>query len=136
MSRPKGALTGKMQKAADLAAQGKSYQEIGDELGVDRTTVGRWFAREDMKTLRSAALAEVIRGMIPRAYATLQAQLNSSNPWVAQGAARELIRLYTQMEGTADASVVVSFANMPMPGTPQGAGELPGSDDAIETEYA
>ena len=136
MGRPKNPISSKEQQAIELAAAGKSYQEIGDALGVNRTTVSRWFKREDVKAMRDAALAEVVRAMVPRAYAVLHQQLDNKNPWVAQGAAREVIRLYEQQQGAADASVVVSFANMPTPGTPQGAGELPGNDDVIETEYA
>lgn len=136
MGRPKNPISSKEQQAIELAAAGKSYQEIGDALGVNRTTVSRWFKREDVKAMRDAALAEVVRAMVPRAYAVLHQQLDNKNPWVAQGAAREVIRLYEQQQGAADASVVVSFANMPTPGTPQGAGEMPGNDDVIETEYA
>lgn len=136
MGRPKNPISSKEQQAIELAAAGKSYQEIGDALGVNRTTVSRWFKREDVKAMRDAALAEVVRAMVPRAYAVLHQQLDNKNPWVAQGAAREVIRLYEQQQGTADASVVVSFANMPTPGTPQGAGEMPENDDVIETEYA
>ena len=86
--------------------------------------------------MRDAALAEVVRAMVPRAYAVLHQQLDNKNPWVAQGAAREVIRLYEQQRGAADASVVVSFANMPTPGAPQGAGDLPGDAEIIETDYA
>lgn len=139
MARPKNPIRTREQQAIELAAAGKSYQEIGDELGVDRTTVSRWFRREDVRAMRDAALAEVVRAMVPRAYAVLHKQLDDKNPWVAQGAAREVIRLYDQQQGAADQSVVVSFANMPTPGTPQGAGDLPGgkeNKEIIETEYA
>lgn len=32
----------KREKALKLKEQGKSYQEIGDELGVPKSTIGRW----------------------------------------------------------------------------------------------
>lgn len=127
-------ITGPMRKAAALSAKGLSTQQIADELGVHRATVSRWFNREDMKAIREAALVEVVAGMIPRAYAVLSAQLNHSNPWVAQGAARELIRLHNLQQGNADASVVVTFGNMPKPGAPGSAGALP-AEARIEAEF-
>ena len=136
MARPKNPIGTKEQQAIELAVCGKSYQEIADELGVTRTTVGRWFKREDVQLMRDAAMYEAVRAMVPRAYAVLHRQLDDKNPWVAQGAAREIIRLYDQQRGAADASVVVSFANMPTPGAPQGAGDLPGDAEIIETDYA
>ena len=127
-------ITGPMRKAAELSAKGLSTQQVADELGVCRTTVSRWFRREDMKTMRMAALSEVISGMIPRAYAVLNNQLSHSNPWVAQGAARELIRLWNVQQGTADTSVVVTFGSMPQPGAPGSAGSLP-AEARIETDF-
>ena len=126
--------TGRMLQGVKLSAEGLSTQQIADTLGVDRSTVARWFQREDIKALREAALQEVVSGMIPRAYAVLSAQLNHSNPWVAQGAARELIRLHNIQQGNADASVVVTFGNMPKPGAPGTAGSLP-AEAHIETEF-
>lgn len=132
-------ITGPMRKAAALSANGLSTQQIADELGVNRSTVSRWFNREDMKAMRNAALTEVVAAMIPRAYAVLNAQLNHSNPWVAQGAARELIRLFNLQQGTADASVVVTFGSMPKPGAPGSAGHMAESlpdGDTIEADFA
>lgn len=127
-------ITPRMQEAVKLAAEGMSSQQIADTLQVDRSTVSRWFNREDIKALREAKLAEVVGAMIPRAYAVLSAQLNHSNPWVAQGAARELIRLHNIQQGNADASVVVTFGAMPKPGAPGTAGSLP-AEARIETEF-
>lgn len=127
-------ITGPMRKAAALSADGLSTQQIADELGVHRATVSRWFRREDMKAMREAALVEVVSGMIPRAYAVLAAQLNHSNPWVAQGAARELIRLHNLQQGASDANVVVTFGAMPAPGAPGSAGALP-AEQTIEAEF-
>ena len=128
-------ITGPMRKAAELSAKGLSTYQIAEELGVARSTVGRWFRREDMKAMRTAALSEVIAGMIPRAYAVLQAQLDHSNPWVAQGAARELIRLWNIQLGASDANVVVTFGAMPKPGAPGTAGQIEESAP-IDTDFA
>lgn len=125
----KAPLTQKMIYAAQLAATGLSNQKVADEIGTSVQTVGRWFKRQDMRDLRAAALNDVVAAMVPRAYKVLQSQLEHSNPWVAQGAARELIRLYNVAQGAADQSVVVSFGNMPQPGAPKGAAALPDSDD-------
>lgn len=128
-------LTVKMELAAKLAATGLSNGAISKQLGVSLATVGRWFERSDMRELRSAALNDVVAAMVPRAYAVLQAQLDSSNPWVAQGAARELIRLYNVAQGAADQSVVVTFGAMPQPGAPAGAAALP-DGDTVESGFA
>lgn len=124
----KAPLTQKMIYAAQLAATGLSNQKLADAVGTSVQTIGRWFKRQDMRDLRAAALNDVVAAMVPRAYAVLQAQLEDKNPWVAQGAARELIRLYNVAQGAADQSVVVSFGNMPQPGAPAGASALPDSD--------
>lgn len=131
-------LTNKMRIAAQMAAAGKTHAEIGAQINVHPSTVGKWFRREDMRNMRAAALNDVIAAMVPRAYAVLQAQLDHNNPWVAQGAARELIRLYNIAQGAADQSVVVSFGSMPPPGAPVGAAALPDSDDesVIESGFA
>lgn len=131
-------ITGPMRKAAALSANGLSTQQIADELGVNRSTVSRWFNREDMKAMRNAALTEVVAGMIPRAYAVLNAQLNHPNPWVAQGAARELIRLFNLQQGASDTNVVVTFGSMPKPGAPGSAGNMKESlpeGDAIDANF-
>lgn len=117
-----------MRSAAEMAAEGQNYTQIAKALGVSRETVGRWFSREDMQTLRQTEMANVLNAMAPRAYKVLDNQLNSKNPWVAQGAAREVIRLWQQMQGAADASVLVTFAAMPLPGAPK-------TSDAIETAF-
>lgn len=134
---PKGSqkpLTSNMSEAASLAALGLGKDKIAEQLGVDPSTVTRWFKRDDVKALRTAALADVIAGMIPKAYAVLEGQLNHSNPWVAQGAARELIRLFNLQQGASDANVVVTFGSMPTPGAPGSAGALP-AEQHIETEF-
>lgn len=128
------ALTENMSEAASLAALGLGRDAIAEKLGVNPSTVTRWLKRDDVKALRTAALTEVVAGMIPKAYAVLQAQLDHSNPWVAQGAARELIRLFNLQQGNADASVVVTFGSMPKPGAPGTAGSLP-AEARIETEF-
>lgn len=127
-------LTPKMLLAARLAATGLSNAKLAEQLGVNVATVGRWFKRQDMRELRAAALNDVVAAMVPRAYAVLQAQLDDKNPWVAQGAARELIRLYNVAQGAADQSVVVSFGSMPAPGAPAGAAALDAAD-SIDGEF-
>ena len=128
-------LTASMSEAASLHALGLGKDKIAEQMGVNPSTITRWFKRDDVKALSAAALADVIAGMVPKAYAVLHAQLDSSNPWVAQGAARELIRLYNMQQGAADSSVVVTFGNMPKPGAPGSAGQISGQadDDVIET---
>lgn len=131
-------LNDNMSEAASLAALGLGRDAIAEKLGVNPSTVTRWLKRDDVKALRNAALVEVVAAMIPKAYAVLQAQLDHSNPWVAQGAARELIRLFNLQQGTADASFVVTFGNMPKPGAPGSAGHMADSlpdNQQVDTEF-
>lgn len=128
-------LTDNMQQAASLAALGLGRDAIAKEIGVNPSTITRWLKREDVKALRTASLADVVAGMIPKAYAVLQAQLDHSNPWVAQGAARELIRLWNIQQGASDANVVVTFGAMPKPGAPGTAGQIEESAP-IDTDFA
>lgn len=127
-------LTASMSEAASLHALGLGKDKIAEKMGVNPSTITRWFKREDVKALAAAALADVVAGMIPKAYAVLQSQLDHSNPWVAQGAARELIRLYNAQQGASDANVVVTFGAMPKPGAPGSAGALP-AEARIETDF-
>ena len=124
-----------MQEAASLHALGLGKDKIAEKMGVNPSTITRWFKREDVKALSAAALADVVAGMIPKAYAVLQAQLDHSNPWVAQGAARELIRLWNVQQGASDANVVVTFGAMPKPGAPGTAGQIE-ENAPIDTDFA
>ena len=127
----------KMLAAAELAAEGKSNGEIAELLKVNKSTVGRWLVREDMRAIRAAKLQELVAAMAPRAYAVLHAQLDDPNPWVAQGAARELIRLYNLQQGVSDSNVVVTFGGMPQPGAPGSAGALEEDGaEAIEADFS
>lgn len=132
------AMTVPMQKAAELAALGWGRDKIAAELRVHPSTVTRWLQRDDVRGVRAAELNNIVAAMVPKAYAVLQAQLDNSNPWVAQGAARELIRLYGVQQGQSDASVVVTFGNMPKPGAPGSAGGIPADVDSepINAEFS
>lgn len=114
-------LSEKMKAAAKLGGEGKSYAEIAETLNIGKSTLSKWFKRTDMKELRSASMGEYVGRIAPRAYRTLEAQLDSPNPWVAQGAAREIIRLFNQINGAGDQSVIVSFAALPSVGAPKSA---------------
>lgn len=128
-------ITPAMTRAAGLSALGWGRDKIADELGVNPSTVSRWLQRDDVRAIRAAELNNVVAAMVPKAYAVLQAQLDSSNPWVAQGAARELIRLYGVQQGQSDANVVVTFGSMPKPGIPASAGHIE-ETPPVETEFS
>lgn len=128
------AITIPMQRAAELAALGWGRDKIAEELRVHPSTITRWLQRDDVRAIRAAELNNVVAAMVPKAYAVLQAQLDSSNPWVAQGAARELIRLYGVQQGQSDANVVVTFGSMPKPGIPASAGNIE-ETPPVETDF-
>ena len=129
-------ITPAMVRAAGLSALGWGRDRIAEELDINPSTVSRWLQRDDVRQIRAAELNNVVAAMVPKAYAVLQAQLDSSNPWVAQGAARELIRLYGVQQGQSDANVVVTFGSMPKPGVPASAGHIAEETPQVETEFS
>lgn len=54
----------------------------------------------------------------PMAQQVLIRQLSDGNPWVAQSAAREVLRQAQTASGAAAATVTVQFEAMPVPAMP------------------
>lgn len=119
--RPIGPMTDRMRRAAELGAQGKSYREIGEELGVGQGQVSKWFTRDDVAALRDSMARRMVRTMAAKAYRVLAAQLQDPNAWVALGAAREIVRLADQYDQADGQQINVAFAAMPAPGAPASA---------------
>ena len=58
-----------------------------------------------------------------RALARIDQQIDDSNPWIAQGAAREVLQRYgPAIMGEDDQTVTVKIEGMPEIGTPDGGG--------------
>lgn len=111
-------MTNKMRAAAVLCGQGYSNEQIAEELDVTVNTVREWMRRDDVVALVGNATATYLQAIQGRAAKRLVDQVSDQNPWVAQNAAREVIRLAQQAQGIAQNTVNVSFAGMPEPGMP------------------
>lgn len=64
-------------RAADLLARGWSYDEVGRELGVPRSTVNFWVGQPDFKRLREAARRRQLAEE-PTAESVLQSALHAT----------------------------------------------------------
>lgn len=134
---PKGPrkINGRMEEAAKRSAEGESYSSIAKELGMSKTSVGKWFRRDDMIQLRKEHMKRLLEANVCKAYKVLSDQLDNENPWVAQGAARELIRLYQQNEDTDKLNVNVNFGCMPTPGAPSSAEDIADAHETLEATF-
>lgn len=111
-------VTPKMRSAAIMAAGGASADVIAGTLGVQAATVKGWLQRDDVIALINEAVGRAAQLAAPQAQQVLIKQLSDGNAWVAQSAAREVLRQAAQAAGTAAATVTVQFGAMPMPGVP------------------
>lgn len=128
-------MTQEMELAAEMSAGGMDAKSIGKKLGVSGETVKSWLKRDDVIAVRNNELNRYVSKMLPKAYKVLEKQLDDKNPWVAQNAAREIIRLHQLQQGISDSNVIVTFASMNVPGAPGGAGGIE-KQDTVDTEFA
>lgn len=106
-----------------MAAGGASADAIAAQLGVPVSRVQAWLRRDDIVVLINAAVAQAAQLAAPYAQQVLIRQLDDPSPWVAQAAAREVLRQAQLAAGTASATVTVQLGAMPAPGLPGGAPE-------------
>lgn len=111
-------VTPKMRSAAIMAAGGASADVIAGTLGVQAATVKGWLQRDDVIALINEAVGRAAQLAAPQAQQVLIKQLSDGNAWVAQSAAREVLRQAAQAAGTAAATVTVQFGAMPPPAVP------------------
>lgn len=116
----------KVACAASMAA-GKTAREIADDLGVSYPTVISWMKQPEViehyrKTLQTASY-----GIYAKAMKVLESQMTHDNPWVAQGAARELSTRLHEVATGDSREVIIRIEG---PTIPLG---LPSSDiDSVE----
>lgn len=121
--------------AAQLLADGKSYADIILCLwGVTRESdynayqkgyrkLKRWLADEGFQRMHATILKESVTPLVGRAVQRIGEQIDHSNPWVAQGAAREVLsRFGGSVLGDDDKSITIKVEGMPTIG-------VPGQDD-------
>ena len=107
------------RRVAELAAEGKSLTEIGACVSVSTETVGRWLRQGDVAALYREKLNAELLPLSARALDALAKQLESSNPWVVQGAARQILTQYSEViTGEAASGLVVQVIGAPSVGMP------------------
>ena len=107
-----------MRTAAIMTAAGREPADIAAALHVTEDTVRGWLRRDDIISIVSSAVAQSAQLAAGAAQAVLTAQLRDASPWVAQGAAREILRQAAAAQGVAAAQVQVIVPGMPTPGAP------------------
>lgn len=126
MGRATSGITAPMRSAAIMAAGGASADTIAAQLGAPVSRVQGWLRRDDVIALINGAVAQAAQLAAPYAQQVLIRQLDDGNPWVAQSAAREVLRQAQLAAGMAAATVTVQLGAMPAPGLPSGT-----QDDGI-----
>lgn len=117
--------------AAQMIADGHTLDDIimvlwGVSKQSDRATYERgyrklkkWQADEAFQKLHSAILKESVMPLVGRAVNRIGKQIDDPNPWVAQGAAREVLsRFGGGIMGEDDKSITIRVEGMPQIGTP------------------
>lgn len=124
-------LNAKQAQAARLMAEGKSVGEIVLILyGVTRDsnraaydkgcrTLRKWQALPGFADCYRAIVREIAMPSYGRALNRIDKQIDDPNPWIAQGAAREVLtRFGPAIMGEDDKSITVKVEGMPVLGVP------------------
>ena len=87
-------LKAKQFEAIQLRLQGLSNTAIAKELGISLSTLRDWLAREDVREVYEKELRGKIRDMYNKASRKIESQIEDTNPWIAQNAARTVLTTY------------------------------------------
>ena len=123
--------TTQMVQAAQLLANGYNLNDIimvlwGVSKESDRAAYERgyrklkkWQAEEGFQKLHAAMLKESVLPLVGKAVQRIGEQIDHSNPWIAQGAAREVLtRFGAGITGEDDKSITIHVEGMPQIGVP------------------
>lgn len=114
-------LKAKQFEAIQLRLQGLSNSAIAKELGISPSTLRDWLAREDVREVYDKELRGKIRDMYNKASRKIESQIEDTNPWIAQNAARTVLTTYGGIVlGENKQEIVVHMAGgMPDIGMPE-----------------
>lgn len=114
-------LKAKQFEAIQLRLQGLSNTAIAKELGISLSTLRDWLAREDVREVYDKELRGKIRDMYNKASRKIESQIEDTNPWIAQNAARTVLTTYGGIVlGENKQEIVVHMAGgMPDVGMPE-----------------
>ncbi len=128
-ARPK--ITAQAMQAAQLLADGHKLKDVitaiwGCTYESDRAAwqrgrrqLAKWQDDPAWKAAYQKLVRDSITPMVGRALNRIDQQIDDSNPWIAQGAAREVLSRYgAHALGEEDKSVTVRVEGMPTLGVP------------------
>lgn len=129
-----GALTKREAAAIEAVCEGlKTRAEVAAEFNMTPYKLNKLMKRADVKVYIDSWTEETLRTASVKAAKVLTDQLDSSNQWVAQNAARTILQFMRDQNRTDELNVTVTFTGgMPDPGMP--VAHI--TDGAIETEGA
>lgn len=88
-----------------------------------RKVINQWMKLPGFAECYRAIVREIAMPSYGRALARIDKQIDDANPWIAQGAAREVLQRYgPAIMGEDDQTVAVKIEGMPEIGTPDGGG--------------
>lgn len=115
-------LTAKALQAAAMIAQGKTYDQIAEELSVSKRTICNWAKYPEVQAEFDRCIGDIQRANYAKAMSLVHKQLdNEKLPWLAQGAARIAIESFDKRQNRTDGDVTIRFEagqSMPEIGVP------------------
>lgn len=129
-----GILSKRDVAAVEAVCEGlKTRTQIAEEFGMSKERLRKLMKRRDVKVYIDGWTEEMLRTASVKASKVLIDQLDSSNQWVAQNAARTILQFMRDQNKTDELNITVTFTGgMPTPGMPS---PKP-IGDAIEAEGA
>lgn len=119
MGRPKGYMTPRKIKAADLLGEGREVKEVASIVGVVPKTVYEWLKEECFVDSLDLASRRYLARTVPKARRKLGDQIDDDNGWLAQNAANSVLRERSAVTGDASVQIVVVFGGTDIvPGMP------------------
>ena len=111
-----------------MVANGASFRETADTLHVNVSTVARWFNEPEVQEEYRQRVRGAAFGIYSKAVQVLMEQLDHGNPWVRQGAARELMNRFSdQATGIDSREVLIRVEGAPDIGLPEATGNATGN---------
>lgn len=100
-------------------ASGLEPAQVAQAMGIDLATIYGICSDKDIAARLAVAAAGMVAASLPAAVAKTVEMLADSSPWVRLAASRQLLDLARGQQEERDASPVVQWESMPMPGSPE-----------------
>ena len=111
-------LNKKQMEIVRLICEGKTMKQAADICSVSLSSVSHLMARDDVRQKQLAYAESVLYNVAGKAAMVISEQLDSTNPWIQQQAARTILDYINTLKKGTQTAVVVNFG-MPQPGMPE-----------------